>query len=281
VLSSPLVNPTMAGNMADKTTRCVLFLALLGDALSGPWLTPAAVQPPERPERMVPSATTPVRVLRDESRRGYALQAADAPGKEIGAALAAATNCVVEMDAGLRERRFTLDIAARPPERLFRAVARQTGARLSVSFRLRPAAPSDQAHPPDRRPPFATQYLSVRASPALAPSDIGRILGTRIEVSEGVGGQAQGAGGPPPAGLVPGPYRRAGGRPLGDGGPPERTHHRGRRGRRARADAGTFRRPGLPIAVERRDELVAEREWLENYRPKSKRKASAAWRATF
>ena len=161
------VNPIMAGNVADIMTRCVLFLALLGAALSGP-VADAAGQPPERPEqRMVPRGAAPVRVLWDERRRGYGLQAVDAPGKEIGAALAAATDCVVEMDAGLRERRFTLDIAARPPERLFRAVARHTGARLSVSFRLRPAPASDETHHPGR-PPFATHYLTVRASSALA-----------------------------------------------------------------------------------------------------------------
>ena len=185
--------------MADKTTRRVLFLALLGAALRGgpaanaaDAADAAAAHQPPRPERIVPGAAAPVRLLRDESGRGYALQAADAPGKEVGAALGAATDCVVELNAGLRERRFTLDIAARPPERLLRAVARQAGARLSVSFRLRPAPASGETHHhPDRPPPFATQHLTVGASPALAPQDLGRYLGTRIEVSDGVGGRAR------------------------------------------------------------------------------------------
>ena len=177
--------------MADKTTGHVLFLALLGAALYGPAADAAAAQQPERPEQSAPGAVAPVRLLRDESGRGYALRAADAPGKEIGAALGAATGCVVEMDAGLRERRFTLDIAARPPERLLRAVARRAGARLSVSFRLRPAPAGGEAYHPGNRPPFATQHLTVGASPALAPQDLGRYLGTRIEASEGVGGRAR------------------------------------------------------------------------------------------
>jgi hypothetical protein len=170
------------------------------------------------------------------------------------------------MDAGLRERRFTLDIAARPPERLFRAVARQTGARLSVSFRLRPAAPSDQAHPPDH-PAFATHYLSVRTSPALALSDIGRTLGTRIEVSEGVGGQARvPAGRRPLAGFLDHIAAQVDARW-------ETVVHLNTR-TVVDAEAAEHERMQTHFGdlaclspVEQRDELVAERELLEKLPP--------------
>jgi hypothetical protein len=84
-------------------------------------------------------AVSRVCVTADRSGREFGLRVTDAPIGEIGAALARATGCLVEMDAKLAAQRLTLELVPRPPEAIYAILARRAKARVAVSYRLEPA----------------------------------------------------------------------------------------------------------------------------------------------
>jgi hypothetical protein len=112
-----------------------------------------------------------------------ALRATNAPIAVIGEALGRATRCAVEVDPALRDRRVTIDLAARPADRLARALAREVPARLSVRFLLKPAARPAAPPSPDRER-FARQPLRLETRRSARLSDVIPLLGIPVEAPD-------------------------------------------------------------------------------------------------
>jgi hypothetical protein len=94
------------------------------------WAAPSCAE--ERP----PLARGEVRLTEDRFAGGFAVEAEEAPLERILAALARASGCRAEIAPELKERKLTLNLVARPPERLFLVLARRAKLRAAVTFRF-------------------------------------------------------------------------------------------------------------------------------------------------
>jgi hypothetical protein len=93
---------------------------------------------------------------------------------------------VVEIDEKLRDVRLTLELAPRPPERLFPVLARRAFARLSVVYRVRPFPPGGVRQAGSLL--FADGLVSLRLREAVELPEVWGQLGVPVEVEEGVEG---------------------------------------------------------------------------------------------
>lgn len=85
---------------------------------------------------------------------------------EIAAGIGGAGRFAVEVDPSIAGRRLELQLSARPPERLLRAVARRAGVLVAVRYRLAPLEPGAAWRPGPRC--FATERVSIQV-PSLTP----------------------------------------------------------------------------------------------------------------
>jgi hypothetical protein len=110
----------------------VAILAVVSAAAGTSAAPPAPVQPGG------------IRFTRDPYL-GVGLETRDASLGRIAAALSRLAGCRAEVAEELEGRRLTLSLPPRPPERLFAVLARRTGARMRVSYRLDPLAEGERA----------------------------------------------------------------------------------------------------------------------------------------
>src|SRR5262249_31644363 len=153
---------------------------------------PARAQLAEKPQAPVPQLSTlnpqpsSVRVVRDASWGAYGLRAENAPLRSIGAALERAIGCPVEVDEKIGSRPFTLAPPPRPPDRLFRALARGAPPRLWIPYRLRRRAPGEAPHAGS--PAFASRLVTLHFMQPTPLPEVLRELPVPLKVEEGVDG---------------------------------------------------------------------------------------------
>jgi hypothetical protein len=138
-----------------------------------PWLLAMALAGPawagEQPS---------VRVQWDGASAGYSLKAERATTEAICRELERVSRCKVELDKKLGSQVLTLDLSARPAERLFMVLARRLPARMGVGYRMRPTSLAGRGSEV-----FARELISLELGP-VPVSEAVRRLGIAVRLDD-------------------------------------------------------------------------------------------------
>ncbi len=126
---------------------------------------------------------------RDPTAATAGLVATKATLERVASLLARAVGCEVEVRGPLAQRVVSLDLSRRPPERLFYALGRRAGARVSVRYRFLPAAPGRPLSA--GAPVFAREPADLELPDPVPVEEALRALGQPIELAPGVAGDVR------------------------------------------------------------------------------------------